>query len=78
MANVLNLIGLLLNLLGVWCLYKNSPLNLRVIDKGLSVEIEVEDVVTSNQKNKKMKHCVYAILIGTFLQLISQLLNILG
>jgi hypothetical protein len=66
-----NSIGIILNIIGVWCVLKYSPINEHTIDGG-----EFDDDPSANKnkvldRNKKLRDSVVVVIIGSFLQLCS-------
>jgi hypothetical protein len=70
----LNSFGVLLTMVGVYLVYRNSPLNDAVIDggtPGTDFGVEAKRTVT---RNRTMTVGVYLVLFGSLVQLVSNLL----
>lgn len=66
LKTVVNSVGLILNALGVYMVYVNSPINLHTID-GNDSDIEKE----TERKNNLLKIGVWVVIVGSVLQLVS-------
>lgn len=67
--------GIALTMLGVYLVYKNSPINENVVDGGtfgdeLSPPVGLQEAIT-RRKNQKMRRGVFIVLIGSGLQIVS-------
>lgn len=70
----MNSIGIIMNIVGVWSLWKTSPTNFSVIDAG-GASTNWDDINKKRiNKNKIMDRSVVLILIGSSLQLVSNFL----
>ena len=67
----LNAFGIFLSGLGVWIVYKNSPLNFSTIDGGDASNDFHAIEKNTIKRNQFMRVGVWVIISGTLLQLIS-------
>jgi hypothetical protein len=68
---IINSLGLVLTIIGVYVLYINSPLNISEIDGG-DASTDFNAIKLQTQRaNHLMKIGVYTVLAGTVLQLVS-------
>jgi hypothetical protein len=78
---IVNSVGILLTMLGVYMIYVNSPINYTVIDGG---EIGAggpsweETERKANRRNTLLKTGVYLVLAGSFVQLVSNFIPVGG
>lgn len=71
----LNILGVLLSMIGVWIVYKNSPINFDMIDGGgANLDFEKKSI-KSARMNKNIRKGVIVILVGSFLQICSTILS---
>lgn len=64
-----NSIGIIMTIIGVWSLWKTSPTNVSVIDS--SIQGWIKNKGKAPYKNRIMNWSVIFILLGSFLQLVS-------
>lgn len=74
LKTVVNSIGLLLNIIGAWVVFINSPLHFDVIDSGGAMNNWVTQTKATARKNNRVKYGVYILILGSFLQLVSNFL----
>ena len=68
---ILNSIGILLTIIGIYILYVNSPINIDTIDGGdASTDFYENDRIT-NKRNTWLKRAVFIVIFGSFIQLVS-------
>ena len=68
---ILNSIGILLTIIGVYIVYVNSPINIDTIDGGdASTDYDEIDRIT-NKRNTWLKRGVFIVIFGSFIQLVS-------
>jgi hypothetical protein len=71
LKTLINSLGLLLTIIGVYVLFINSPLNISEIDGG-DASTDFNAIKLHTQRaNRLMKFRVYTVLAGTVLQLVS-------
>lgn len=70
----LNSLGIILTMIGVWSLWKTSPVNFTVIDAGGAGSNFKEINKKRRRKNRIMDSSAIMILVGSGLQLISNFL----
>ena len=71
LVKTLNIVGILLNIIGVIMVYVNSPVNFHTI-QGAGYGDEWNEIVRKTErKNKLLKLGVLLIIAGSILQLIS-------
>jgi hypothetical protein len=68
---VINSIGLILNLVGIWMVYVNSPINFHTIDGGDADQDFTKIEKETNTRNGRLRIGVKIVIAGTMLQLIS-------
>lgn len=68
---ILNSIGLLLTIIGVYIVYINSPINIDTIDGGDASTDSFEINRITNKRNNLLKRGVYIVICGTIVQLVS-------
>jgi hypothetical protein len=74
LKTIINSVGILLTMVGVYMIYANSPINHHVIDGGdFDTDHSAEERATSC-RNKLMTAGVYIVLGGYLLQLFSNFL----
>lgn len=72
---LLNSIGLLLTIIGVYLVYINSPINIDTIDGGDASTDFSEIKRISEKKNIWLKRGVFIVIFGTVVQLVSNFLS---
>ena len=72
----INSIGILLTIVGVWIVYRNSPINTNVIDGGSATDDHSHTESNNNRANRLLKCGVYIVMFGSILQLVSNFLPI--
>jgi hypothetical protein len=68
---ILNSIGFLLTIIGVYIVFVNSPINIDTIDGGDFNTDFTEIKRITNKRNTWLKRGVFIVIIGSFAQLIS-------
>lgn len=68
---IINSIGLLITIIGVWMVYKGSPIHYDIISGGDDSTNWKEVSDTNEKENNRVKNGVRLIIIGTAFQLIS-------
>jgi hypothetical protein len=71
LRTAINSIGLIISIIGIYVVYKNSPLNISVIDGGNFDDDHAKEESETQKKNVRMRIGVYFVIFGTLLQLIS-------
>jgi hypothetical protein len=69
----LNSLGVLLAMVGVYLVYRNSPLNESVIDGGTPSTDFAAEAMRTVVRNRAMTMGVYLVLFGSLVQLVSNL-----
>jgi hypothetical protein len=71
---IINSLGILLNIIGAWIVWKNSPLNYSRIDGGnASTDFNLL-AIQKEKQNLLLRRGVYILIFGSVLQLISNFL----
>ena len=70
LETIVNSIGLILSVIGVWLVWKGSPINYHIESGGINDSLS-EEGQRVNRKNANIRYGVYFIIIGTILQLVS-------
>ncbi len=71
LKTLINSLGLLLTIIGVYVLFINSPLNISEIGGG-GASTDVNAIKMQTQRaSRLMKFSIYTVLAGTVLQLVS-------
>ena len=71
LRTAINSIGLIISIIGVYVVYRNSPLNISVIDGGNFDDDHAKEEIETKKKNDRMRLGVYLVIFGTLLQLLS-------
>lgn len=70
-----NTVGIILNIVGVWCVFIYSPINAHEIDGGHGDDFGVKDQAEEKKRtiyrNKMLRYSVVIVIVGSFLQLVS-------
>ena len=72
---IVNSIGIILTIIGVYVIYINSPVNFSKIDGGNALTDYDKINEKIKAKNEFLKFGVYIVILGSFLQLISNFMN---
>jgi len=68
---IINSLGIVISTLGVYIVYKYSPINEDVIDGGQADTDFAKIVMRTAKRNNNIKKGVYLIILGSLLQLMS-------
>jgi hypothetical protein len=71
---IINSIGIVMTMVGVYMVYANSPINDHVIDGGTFDTDHAAEERSTKRRNKLMTIGVYIVLTGSLLQLVSNFL----
>jgi hypothetical protein len=71
LKTAINSIGLIISIIGVYVVYKNSPINISVIDGGSYDDNHTKEENETKKKNDRMRLGVYLVIFGTLFQLLS-------
>ena len=71
LKTITNSVGLLLTIIGVYLVYKNSPINFDTIDGGDDTTDFKEISRITNKRNSLLRKGVYIVMLGSALQLVS-------
>jgi ClpP class serine protease len=68
---VVNSIGIVLNIVGVYMVYVNSPINFYEIDGGEFDDDSSKYRAETERKNRLLRVGVFVVIVGSVIQLIS-------
>jgi ClpP class serine protease len=68
---VVNSIGIVLNIVGVYMVYVNSPINFYEIDGGEFDDDSSKYRVETERKNRLLRVGVFVVIVGSVIQLVS-------
>ena len=68
---IVNSIGIILTIIGIYVVYINSPINFDTIDGGDFTTDGNENKIKTSSKNSWLRRGVHIIIIGSVIQLIS-------
>lgn len=71
MKTIVNSLGLILTVVGVYGVYCSSPINEDIIDGGRADDDRDKQEKETSRKNLFLKRSVWIIVVGTLLQLLS-------
>lgn len=71
---IINSVGLLLTIVGVYLVYVGSPIHFDIISGGNSKTDWKKEARKTARKNRQVKIGVYLVIGGTFLQFISNII----
>jgi hypothetical protein len=75
-VKIVNVIGIILTMLGVYTVYYNSPINFTIIDGGNASTDFKKIERQKNRRNRFVTYGVYLVLLGSFAQIISNFLPV--
>jgi ClpP class serine protease len=68
---MVNSIGIVLNIVGVYMVYVNSPINFYEIDGGEFDDDSSKYRVETERKNRLLRVGVFVVIVGSVIQLVS-------